>query len=104
MILSILHRMTGVALTVGLLLYVAWLMAAADSVETYQILTDLMQMPLGRIALVGWSYAFFFHMCNGIRHLFWDAGRGFGKRQSQASAWMAIIGSVVLTLLYWWLK
>ena len=104
MTLSILHRMTGVALTAGLMVYVAWLMSAADNGTNYRLFVDLMQTPLGRIALVGWSFSFFFHLCNGIRHLFWDAGRGFTKQQTNASAWMAIVSSVVLTLLYWWLR
>ena len=104
MTMSILHRMTGVALTVGLLVYVAWLMAAAGDVAAYQQFVDLMQTPLGRVALVGWSFAFFFHLCNGIRHLFWDAGLGFEISQASASAWVAVAGSVMLTLLYWWLS
>ena len=103
MTLSILHRMTGVALTAGLLVFVGWLMAAADSSAGYQQFSDLALTTLGQIALVGWSFAFFFHLCNGVRHLFWDSGRGFEKHQAEASAWMAIAGSVALTLLYWWL-
>lgn len=103
MTLSILHRMTGVALAVGLIAYVAWLMAAAGSNIDYRQFVDLMQTPLGRIALVGWSFAFFFHLCNGVRHLFWDSGRGFEISQANRSAWMVVVGSVVLTLLYWWL-
>ena len=103
MTLSILHRMTGVALTVGLVIFVAWLMAVAGGNADYAKFVDLMQTPLGRIALVGWSFAFFFHLCNGIRHLFWDAGRGFEKSQANASAWIAIAASVALTLFYWWL-
>jgi succinate dehydrogenase / fumarate reductase cytochrome b subunit len=104
MTLSILHRMTGVALTVGLLVYVAWLMTAAGGDAGYQQFVELMQTLLGRIALVGWSFAFFFHLCNGIRHLFWDAGLGFEKSQANASAWVVIAGSVMLTLVYWWLS
>ena len=104
MTLSILHRVTGVALTAGLLVFVAWLMAAATDKMTYQQFVDLLQTPLGRIALVGWTYAFFFHLCNGIRHLFWDAGRGFEKSQADASAWAAVMSSVMLTLVYWWLR
>jgi len=103
MTLSILHRLTGVALAVGLMVYVVWLMAAAGSSIDYQQFVDLMQTPVGRIALVGWSFAFFFHLCNGVRHLFWDTGRGFEKRQVNRSAWMVVVASVVLTLLYWWL-
>ena len=101
MTLSILHRMTGVALTVGLVIFVAWLMAVAGGNADYAKFVDLMQTPLGRIALVGWSFAFFFHLCNGIRHLFWDVGKGFEMRQVNASAWSVIVVSLALTLLLW---
>ena len=104
MTLSILHRVTGVALTAGLLVYVMWLMAAATDSAEYEQFVGWMQSPLGRIALVGWSFAFFFHLCNGIRHLFWDAGRGFEISQANASAWAAVVCSVMLTLFYWWLS
>lgn len=103
MTLSIVHRMTGVALAVGLMVYVAWLMAAAGSRTDYQAFVDLMRTPLGRIALIGWSFAFFFHLCNGVRHLFWDVGKGFEKNQANRSAWLVVVTSVVMTLVYWWL-
>jgi succinate dehydrogenase / fumarate reductase cytochrome b subunit len=104
MTLSILHRMTGVALTAGLVVYVAWLMAAAGDAAGYQQLVELMQTPVGRIAMVGLSFAFFFHLCNGIRHLFWDTGRGFEKKQTATSARAVVVCSVMLTLVYWWLS
>ena len=103
MTLSILHRVTGVALTVGLLAYVLWLMSAAAGGADYQRFLDLAQSPLGKIALVGWTLAFFFHLSNGVRHLFWDTGRGFEKSQANASSWAVIVASVFMTLLYWWL-
>jgi succinate dehydrogenase / fumarate reductase cytochrome b subunit len=103
MTLSILHRVTGVALTVGLLAYVLWLMSAAAGGADYQRFLDLAQSPLGKIALVGWTLAFFFHLSNGARHLFWDTGRGFEKSQANASSWAVIVASVFMTLLYWWL-
>jgi len=104
MTLSILHRMTGVALTAGLVVYVLWLMSAATGAAEYQQFVALVQTVPGRIALVGWSFAFFFHLSNGVRHLFWDSGRGFDKPQANASSWVVIVTSVFLTLLYWWLK
>ncbi len=103
MTLSILHRMTGVALTAGLVVYVLWLMSAATGGTEYQQFVALAQTVPGRIALVGWSFAFFFHLSNGVRHLFWDTGRGFEKAQANASSWVVIVTSVFLTLLYWWL-
>lgn len=104
MTLSILHRMTGVALSAGLVVYVAWLMAAAGDAAAYQQFVELMQTPFGRIAMVGWSFAFFFHLFNGIRHLFADTGRGFEKSQANNSAWAVVVCSVMLTLVYWWLS
>lgn len=103
MTLSILHRVTGVALTVGLIVYATWLMTAAGDPGDYARFSQIMQSTLGRIALVGWSAAFFFHLANGIRHLVWDTGRGLGKAQANASAWFVIATTIVLTLLYWWL-
>lgn len=104
MTLSILHRVTGVALTVGLIVYAAWLMAAAADLVAYERLAAALDSVVGRIALVGWSAAFFFHLGNGVRHLVWDAGRGFEKAQANASAWFVIATTIVLTLLYWWLR
>ena len=104
MTLSILHRITGVALSVGLIAYAGWLMAAASGAAAYESLSGLLGSVPGQIALVGWSAAFFFHLANGIRHLIWDAGRGLEKAQANASAWFVIATTVILTLLYWWLR
>jgi len=101
MTLSILHRVTGLALTAGLIVFAAWLIAAAAGSERYAGYYMLMDTIAGRMLLVGWSFAFFFHLANGIRHLFWDAGYGFEKHQANASAVIAIVAAVVLTLGYW---
>ena len=103
MTLSILHRITGLAMSVGLIVYAAWLMTAAADPASYARFGDLMRSPLGRIALIGWSLAFFLHLANGIRHLVWDAGHGFEKAQANASGWFVVALTVALTLSYWWL-
>ena len=103
MTLSILHRMTGVVLSLGLVALAAWLMAAAGDAAAYARITDLARSVPGRIALVGWSAAFFFHLANGVRHLVWDAGHGFEKAQANASAWFVVAATIGFTLLYWWL-
>ena len=56
---------------------------------------------VGKLLLLGWSFAFFFHLANGIRHLFWDAGMGFEVRQANASAWFVVVASVLMTAAYW---
>jgi succinate dehydrogenase / fumarate reductase cytochrome b subunit len=84
MVLSILHRMTGVAMSLGLIVFAAWLMQAAAGPEAY----------LGFIA-------FFFHVANGVRHLVWDTGRGFEKQQANRSAWFVVLFAVVATAIFW---
>ncbi len=101
MTLSILHRMTGFALSVGLVAFVCWLAAIAWDVASYTTLLSAMQSVFGKILLIGWLFAFFFHLSNGIRHLIWDSGRMFEKRQADVSAWMVIIAAVSMTIVYW---
>ena len=101
MTLSILHRMTGVALSVGLIALVVWLESIAFGEGTYQVVVGWMDTLIGQLLLLGWSYAFFFHFSNGIRHLFWDVGMGFEVRQANASAWFVVVASVLLTAMYW---
>jgi succinate dehydrogenase / fumarate reductase cytochrome b subunit len=101
MTLSILHRVSGVALSIGLVVLVVWLESAATGATTYQEFLDVMQSAFGRFLLAGFSFAFFFHMANGIRHLFWDAGRGFEIRHANASAWLVVAFTIIATLAYW---
>lgn len=101
MALSILHRVTGVANAVGLLVLAAWLIRAAAGEESYIAFVELMSTPLGLMVLAGFSFSFFYHFCNGIRHLVWDTGRGLGKAQATASAWLVIAVALVLTGAFW---
>ncbi len=101
MTLSILHRATGAAMAVGLLVLAAWLVSAASGSEDYDQFISLMSTLIGRLLLIGWSFAFFFHLANGVRHLVWDTGRGFEKRQANASAWFVLVTAIVATALLW---
>ncbi len=101
MTLSILHRATGVALSVGLIAFVAWLASIAFGAGSYEVVAGWMDTIIGKLALLGWSFAFFFHLANGIRHLFWDVGMGFEMRQANASAWLVLVATVVMTAAYW---
>ena len=100
-VLSIMHRFAGVALAVGTLLLVYWLAAAATGPEAYAIAQGLIGSWLGRLLLLGWSVALFYHLLNGIRHLCWDAGWGFELKSIYASGWAVVIGTGALTLLAW---
>ena len=101
MTLSILHRVTGVALSTGLVILTIWLLALSFGAAAYEPVVGLLGTIIGKLALVGFSFAFFFHFCNGIRHLFWDVGKGFEMRQVIASAWSVVVVSLSLTLLLW---
>lgn len=98
---SILHRATGLAMTVGFVLLVFWLADAANGPDAYAVFAGAMGSTIGMIFLVGWSWAFFYHLSNGIRHLVWDTGRGLEKAQATASAWFVILLSVALTIVFW---
>ena len=101
MTLSILHRATGIAMSVGFVVFIFWLADAANGPEAYAVFADAMASVPGRILLIGWSWAFFYHLSNGIRHLVWDTGRGFGKRQATLSAWVVVAASVGVTGIFW---
>lgn len=99
--LSICHRLTGLALSVGLLLLVWWLVALATGPEAFATAQGFTGSWLGRLLLLGWSFALFYHLANGIRHLFWDAGYGYDLKTTTASGWAVVAASVVLTLIAW---
>ena len=100
-VLSITHRATGIALVVGTLVLVYWLLAAASGAEAYGSAQQLLGSWLGRIVLLGFSFALFFHLCNGIRHLFWDVGLGFELKTAYASGNAVVIVSIAMTVLAW---
>jgi len=104
MTMSILHRATGVAMSVGFIVLVGWLFDAAMGAETYAAMLSYLDTMVGRLLLVGWSFAFFFHLSNGVRHLVWDSGRGFEKTTANASAWFVLLLAIVLTALFWWAR
>ena len=98
MVLSILHRITGVALSAGSLLLVYWLWAVAAGEAFYtRALACLASFP-GRALVLGLVFCFCYHFCNGIRHLAWDLGYGFEKRQARASGWMVVAAALVMTV------
>jgi len=101
MTLSMLHRGTGVALSVGLIALAAWLQSIAAGEASYQTIMGWMDTLIGRALLLGWSFAFFFHLANGIRHLFWDAGLGFELHHANVSAWFVVVASIGMTGTYW---
>jgi succinate dehydrogenase / fumarate reductase cytochrome b subunit len=99
--LSIIHRMTGVGLSVGAVVLTAWLVSIAAGPDAYLGLRGWLDSPLGVLFLLGWTFCFFYHLCNGIRHLCWDAGYGFDLAQARRSGMAVVAGSVALTAIAW---
>jgi succinate dehydrogenase / fumarate reductase cytochrome b subunit len=101
MVTSILHRATGIALAVGSLLVIWGLLDLAAGEDSFNYFKSMIGSPLGMVLLIGWSWALFYHLCNGIRHLIQDAGAGYAIAQFVRSSWLSVVGSVLLTLLVW---
>ncbi|HMA14310.1 MAG: succinate dehydrogenase, cytochrome b556 subunit [Bacteroidota bacterium] len=99
--LSILHRLTGIALAAGTLLLTWWLAALASGPEAFAAAQDFIGSLIGRLMLFGWSFALFYHLCNGIRHLAWDAGYGYEIDTATRTGWLVVAGAVALTLVAW---
>ncbi len=98
---SILHRASGVYLSLGLPALVWWLSAVSGGSESFEAARAIAGGVIGRLLLLAWTAAFFFHLLNGIRHLAWDSGWGFELPIVYKTGWAAIIGASALTLIAW---
>lgn len=101
MIMSIVHRITGAALYFGTILVAWWLIGAASGEAYFDWVNAVMGSFLGRLVLVGYTWALMHHMLGGIRHLVWDTGHGLDKETSTRFAYATIAGSVALTAVIW---
>ena len=101
MALSILHRATGVALAAGLLLLTWWVAAAASGPGYFDMVQVVFGSWFGLLVLFGFTLALFYHLCNGIRHLVWDAGYGFENQTVIRTGQAVVVATVVLTALSW---
>src|SRR5882672_8075981 len=100
-VLSILHRLTGIALSVGSILLAWWLIAVAAGGQVFAATHAFLGSPIGVLLLFLWSVAFFYHLCNGVRHLVWDSGYGFELRQAHRSGYAVLAATALLTALTW---
>ncbi len=100
-VLSILHRITGIALGLGAVLIAIWISSVAYNREFFEASFALLSTVGGRVFLFLWTLALFFHLCNGIRHLFWDAGRWLELEQVYRSGWGVVLGTIILTVVAW---
>jgi len=99
--LSILHRMTGILLSLGALALVGWLVSIVAGPSAYASLNEFFSSPLGALMLLGWTFCFFYHLCNGIRHLAWDTGHGLEKERARQTGWLVVAVAVIMTLGTW---
>jgi len=99
--LSVLHRGTGGVLTIGLILLAIVLASAASGESAWASMNWWLSSWLGYIVLIGFTASLYYHFCNGIRHLFWDAGKGLDLKSAEKSATLVLIATVVLTVFTW---
>ncbi|MEM7215918.1 MAG: succinate dehydrogenase, cytochrome b556 subunit [Pseudomonadota bacterium] len=101
MVMSILHRITGVALYMGTFLVACWLFAGATSAAYFDLVTGFFGSWFGNLILLGYTWALMHHLAGGLRHFLWDTGRGFDKHLSTKLAWLTLAFSIFATILIW---
>lgn len=100
-VLSILHRLTGIGLSLGAVTLVIWLVALAAGGGVWSVVAAFLDSWIGRLFLMGWVWALFFHLCTGVRHLVWDTGRGLDLPCVYRSGYAALVVSTALTGVVW---
>ncbi len=100
--LSIMHRITGTVNAIGLIVLIGWLWSAAFDAKYYACLQEIFASQLGKIALIGWTLTFFYHLSNGIRHLWWDMGKGFQLKHVTLSGIFVVGLAIGLTAVTWY--
>lgn len=101
MVMSIVHRITGVALYFGTFLFAWWLFAAATAPAYYEWVNGFFGSWFGRLILFGYTWALMHHLAGGLRHFLWDTGRGFDKHFATKLAWATLLFSIAATILVW---
>ncbi len=100
-VMSFSHRATGILLSLGLIALTYWILAAAAGPDTFNWAQGLFGSWIGRVLLFFWSFAVFYHLCNGIRHLVWDTGHALDLDSTYTGGYLTVLGAVVLTILTW---
>jgi len=97
------HRVTGMLLSLGAPLFVFWLLAIAGGVETYDAFTAGMRHPLGMLVYAGFIFCIAYHLCNGLRHMGWDLGRGIDVPTAKLTGALVVVTTLALTTTVLWL-
>lgn len=104
MVMSIFHRITGVALYGGMIIFTLWLVSIAVGGPAYEFATWFFNSIIGVIILIGFTWALLHHLLGGLRHFLWDTGRGLEKQTATRLAILTIVGSLGLTLVFWLIR
>ena len=99
--LSILHRGTGAVLTIGLILLAITLVNVASGESAWENIQWVISSWFGHLVLIGFTASLYYHFCNGIRHLFWDIGKGLDLKSAEKSAILVLMATIALTALTW---
>ncbi|MBL4618513.1 MAG: succinate dehydrogenase, cytochrome b556 subunit [Alphaproteobacteria bacterium] len=99
---SITHRATGAVLYGGTLLLAAWLFAAASNPMMFAGISAIIHSPIGVVIIAGYVWAIMFHAMNGLRHLYWDSGRGLAPKTAKVTSWVIYVGSLLLAAIILW--
>ncbi len=100
-LLSITHRATGVFLAMGTILLSIWIISLASSADDFQNVREFIASFIGRLLLLGWTFSLFYHLFNGIRHLYWDMAKGLELKSVYNSGYVTVAAAAVFTLLVW---
>lgn len=100
--MSILHRACGAALSIGTIMLVWLLVSVAMGEQAYEHFRGFAATFVGQLMFFGWTLALFYHMCNGVRHLFWDMGYLFKLQNAFRAGWIVLFAAATLTVLTWW--
>ena len=101
--LSSLHRITGLLLSAGAFALAVWLIALAGGPQSYSQVQQVFASGGFKVLLVAWTFCFFLHLANGVRHLVWDVGAGFDPATIRTSGWTVIVVAVLATAVFSWL-
>lgn len=95
--MSIMHRITGFALAIGLIVPTWWLVSITQGPDDFMHFQRFMRSGIGLLLLAGWAFSLIYHLLNGLRHLMWDTGRGLSVEDTYRSGWYVILGSILVT-------
>lgn len=95
------HRITGFALTIGLLYLLWWIIATAVGPQAYAVFAEFSGSPLGLFMIFGWTFCVYYHLANGIRHLFWDTGALFNLKYAYMAGIFVVVFALMMTGATW---